>query len=158
MSHLLVICIRACQKLPFSPWAWISFSGKDHMPPGTEFGSSQGIHLDLSGAKHSWISLFVYSWSKHKDRCALSNGPRTGIHPCALSFSLLYPKELESFESGLVLSEVMVMLNTISLYLYMLRISYFKLSLSGKYMKLHVKPAMNCAQVFNVETKTVVYR
>lgn len=71
------------------------------MPPGTGFGSSQGIHLDPGSAKHTWISPFVYSWSEHKDRCTLSNAPRTGIQPSALLLSLPFPEEQESLGSRL---------------------------------------------------------
>lgn len=68
---------------------------------------------------------------------------------CTSPLSLLFPKEQESFGSRLVVqSGVMVMLESISLYFCMLRTYYFGLLLSGKYMKLQMKPAMYNVQVF----------
>lgn len=87
------------------------------MPPGIGFGNSQEIHLDQNNAKHTWTSLFVYSWSECKDGCALSNTLRTGILPSALPLSLPFPKEQESFGSRLVVqSGVMVMMESVYLY------------------------------------------
>lgn len=68
---------------------------------------------------------------------------------CTSPLSLPFPKEQESFGSRLVVqSGVMVMLESIFLYFCMLRTYYFGLFLSGKYMKLQVKPAMYNVQVF----------
>lgn len=113
------------------------------MPLGIGFGSSQEIHLDPNSAKHTWTSLFVYSWFEHKDGCALSNALRIGILPSALPLSLPFPNEQESFGSRLAAqSEAIVTLESISLYFCMLRTCYFGLFLSGKHMKLQMKPTM----------------
>lgn len=104
-----VVYIRPWWSL--SPWAWISFPGQDRMPPGIGFGNSQEIHfLDPNSAKHTWTSVFVYSWSEHKNGCALSNILRTRILPSAFPLSLCFQREHESFGSTLVQSGVVVML------------------------------------------------
>lgn len=107
----------ACLSLLLPPLSLISSPGKDCMPSGTAFGSSQEIHLDPNSARHTRTSLFVYCWTEHKDGCALSNALRTGTLPSALPFSLPFPREQESSGSRLVVqSGVMVTLENISLY------------------------------------------